>query len=84
MDDTIMALMNLTITICEFTTQSVFMEANADNSADLYMRPAIRSGLLDSYRSPSNITGYCPSSQCTWDPYTTLALCLLWKILLQL
>lgn len=39
------------------------------------MLSAIRSGMLDTYRSLSNVSGTCPTSQCTWDNHTTLAVC---------
>lgn len=39
------------------------------------MLTAIRSGMLDSYRSLSNITGTCPGNQCIWKQHTTLAVC---------
>jgi hypothetical protein len=39
------------------------------------MLSAIKSGMLDSYRSLSNITGSCPTNQCSWKQHTTLAVC---------
>lgn len=39
------------------------------------MLSAIRSGMLDSYRSLSNVSGTCSTSQCTWGNHTTLAVC---------
>jgi hypothetical protein len=31
--------------------------------------------MFDNYRSLSNITGHCPTNQCSWQRHTTLAIC---------
>jgi hypothetical protein len=36
---------------------------------------AATSGVASKYVSLSNVTGYCPTGQCSWSPYTTLAIC---------
>jgi hypothetical protein len=37
--------------------------------------PAVRSGILDEEKSLSDVTGQCSAETCTWDDYTTLAVC---------
>ena len=39
------------------------------------MRTAILTGLNGNDNDPSAVSGSCPTSNCTWNPYTSLALC---------
>jgi hypothetical protein len=39
------------------------------------MLSAAITAMFSDYESASNVTSKCPGSRCTWEPYTTLALC---------
>lgn len=39
------------------------------------MRAAIKSAAAQNYQSHSNVTGHCPTDQCSWEEFTTLAVC---------
>ena len=39
------------------------------------MRTAIDGGLFSTTESHSDTTGFCPSTNCTWDPYSSLGFC---------
>ena len=42
---------------------------------DLYLAAAINAGLFDNSKTLDDVTGSCPTDQCTWDPYFTMAIC---------
>lgn len=42
---------------------------------DNEIQSAAITGMYNDYESASNVTSKCPGSRCTWEPYTTLALC---------
>jgi hypothetical protein len=39
------------------------------------MYGAVAAGMLQSNNDPSQVTANCPTNNCTWSPYTTLAFC---------
>lgn len=39
------------------------------------MRAAIKSAAVQNYQSHSNVTGRCPTNECSWEEFTTLAVC---------
>lgn len=41
----------------------------------MYMRAAIKSAAVQNYQSHSNVTGLCPTNECSWEEFTTLAVC---------
>ncbi|KAF2192421.1 hypothetical protein K469DRAFT_311399 [Zopfia rhizophila CBS 207.26] len=49
--------------------------SHVTDALDLYMAAAMNSGMLDNYKSPSNVSGFCPTNHRTWKPYRTLAIC---------
>lgn len=59
------------------------MQPTADDNhignlgADLYFAGIISSSMLSTSKAqtPSDVPATCPTGQCTWPPYTTLALC---------
>lgn len=40
------------------------------------MRAAIKSAAVQNYQSYSNVTGHCPTDQCSWEEFNTLAVCI--------
>ncbi|KAF2261612.1 hypothetical protein CC78DRAFT_347213 [Lojkania enalia] len=42
---------------------------------DMNLASAIKTGLLENYIDPSNVTGFCPDERCDWLKYQTLAIC---------
>ncbi|KAF2727672.1 hypothetical protein EJ04DRAFT_581854 [Polyplosphaeria fusca] len=46
-----------------------------ENYYDLPMISALQSGMIEDFKSPSNVTGLCEGDFCTWDEYTTIAMC---------
>ena len=39
------------------------------------MQDAIQNGLVGNNNALSQVAGFCPSANCTWEPYTSLAFC---------
>src|ERR1700753_1656442 len=39
------------------------------------MRTAIQQSLVGADSDASHVSGYCPTNNCTWQPYTSLAFC---------
>ena len=41
----------------------------------LSIQNAASAGLLRNDSDPSQVSGFCPTANCTWEPYDSLALC---------
>jgi hypothetical protein len=54
---------------------SVTESVNIVYDEPLSMRTAILTGLYGNENDPSTVSGSCPTPNCTWHPYTSLAFC---------
>lgn len=46
-----------------------------ESMPNLSIQNAASAGLLRNDSNPSQVSGFCPTANCTWEPYDSLALC---------
>ena len=47
----------------------------SESTPILSIQNAASAGLLQNDSDPSQVSGFCPTANCTWEPYDSLALC---------
>jgi hypothetical protein len=52
-----------------------FDTGTSQETEDHLLSPALKAGILTNRVELSDITGTCSTGQCSWEPYTTLAIC---------